>query len=157
MKNIVVIILLIVVGALGVMLYDKKNNLEMGVSTGAKTAVENSESVEPAKVLTEVEKLTKRVEGRWAAFLKEDFDKVYEYATPAYRKSFGKTHFFNQYGGQILRTGTKIAILEIDKDNPDEAKVAVEIFFRTDGYNGSTFSNDTWKKVNGEWWMIETK
>lgn len=156
MKNIIVVILLVAVGALGVMLYNKKDSSEMG-TTDTKTAVEKNKSVEPAKALTEVEKLTKRVEGRWDAFIKEDFDKVYEYATPAYRKSFDKTHFFNQYGGQILKTSTKIAKLKIDKDNPNEAKVVVEIFFRTDGYNGSSFTNDTWKKVDGEWWMIETK
>jgi len=105
--------------------------------------------------MTDEDRIRKRSQERWNAVVENNFDKVFEYATPSYRKTYTKKHFFNQYGGQILRLKTETISIKLVA--PDVAKVVTEIFFISGDFKGSSFSSDTWKKVDDKWWFIETK
>ena len=105
------------------------------------------------------EQLRERVEARWEAVLAMNFDKVYEFATPAYREVHGLRHFHNQYGGQVRRTGFEIRSIDYDASKPDEARVRVTVFFESvvggQLYEGQQPTTETWVRRDGQWWYVE--
>lgn len=116
---------------------------------------------QPLTEAEEREVLKARVQALWDAVIAVDFDKVYEFTTPAYRKAYSKAHFFSRYGNQLDRKS--ITIKEIVFQNPERttAKVTVDLKFSTRGFSTSeivhTSANvfETWIKEDGEWWRVE--
>jgi hypothetical protein len=102
--------------------------------------------------------LRERVQARWQALINRDFDAAYQFGTPAYRAIYTIRQYRLQYGGQI---DWQVAnAKEIYYDDPNVARVAVEIFY---GYvdpdrdnKVSTMSNhvkETWLRKEGQWWI----
>lgn len=118
-------------------------------------------SKQPLTEAEEKEALKSRVQAVWDAMIAVDFDRVYEFTTPAYRKAFTKAHFFARYGNQIDRDS--ITVKEIAFQNPERttAKVTLIMNFSTRGFSkseiirNSTSVNETWVKEQGEWWRVE--
>lgn len=106
--------------------------------------------------------LRARVQARWDAFLQADFERVYSFATPTYRKSFGYEHFSNQYAMQIRRTGIEIYKHQFDPADPSVAKVVVLLSFISEGAVGAPYEGvsrvvETWVKQEGKWWYVEPR
>ena len=104
-----------------------------------------------------------RVTERWDALMNLDMEKVYSFATPAYRETYDLIHLNNQYGAQIKRTGIEILETNILVDDPNTADVRLNLYFVTEGaaagsvYNGSSYERETWVKRNGCWWYVERR
>jgi len=103
--------------------------------------------------------LAKRVLARWNAIIKRNYDHVYDFATPTYRKTFSKEHFFNNYAAQLRYE--KAEIREIQFKNPEKssARVVVDVTFTTqDGqFQLTSPVVETWIKEDGEWWHVEPR
>ena len=139
-----------------------------GTSVASPAGVAASVSAAPADDAptapqTEAEQaLRKRVEARWDAVLAMDFDRVYEFATPAYRQAYGKTHFFNKYGGQIKRTRIKILRVEFVDEARTQAVVHLDVYYQLSPDFGSpvettSYNKGAWVEVDGEWWRVEPR
>ena len=115
------------------------------------------------KVQDPEQAVKQRVTERWEAVIANDWDRVYEFATPAYREAYSKTHFFNQYGGQVDREGIEITKLTFEDAEQTSAKVGLVLTFSTLGmtpgelYRGTQFIEETWVKVDGQWWYVERR
>lgn len=106
--------------------------------------------------------LRERVESRWDAVLAVDFDKVYTFATPAYRKTYDLRHFHNQYAVQVQRTGAEVREIDFMDDTFTTAKVIVMLSFQTTGFgsgviDGVSRIEETWVRENGKWWFVEPR
>lgn len=106
--------------------------------------------------------LRARVEARWQAILALDFDRVYQFATPAYRATHSLEHFKNQYAAQVERKGIEIRALRFDPEEPNTAKVQVALRFATSGVygpviEGTDYIEETWVKEKGQWWYVEPR
>jgi len=99
--------------------------------------------------------LRERVEARWTALIAGDFDRVYEFETPAYRKIYPAQQFRANFG-QGLRW-KRIKVVQIDLNQPEVAKVAVEVEY---GFyvagrgmmDDKVVSTETWLRLDGQWW-----
>ncbi|MEC9362823.1 MAG: hypothetical protein VYC42_06335 [Pseudomonadota bacterium] len=111
----------------------------------------------------EEQALRARVEARWDALIKVDMAKVYEFATPTYRKANSLNHLNNQYAAQVQRDSIRIDSVRFEEGTPPSAKVALTLYFTTSGFGGSdplkldAPVTDTWVKVDGEWWYVEPR
>lgn len=109
------------------------------------------------------EALRSRVQARWDAVLALDFDRVYGFATPAYRQAHDLAHFRNQYASQIERTRIEIYETLFDAENENAAKVVVLLYFKAEGgapgtyFEGMSRVVETWVRQDGQWWYVEPR
>jgi hypothetical protein len=111
---------------------------------------------------SEEQALRERIHARWEAILALDFDRVYQFATPAYRRAHNLTHFQNQYAAQVHRKGIEIRDIRFDPEDPAAAKVGVLLTFESSGAVGPIFEGvsrveETWVKQEGQWWHVEPR
>ncbi|ADE16697.1 hypothetical protein Nhal_3677 [Nitrosococcus halophilus Nc 4] len=116
----------------------------------------------PGGVRTEEEALRARIHARWEAIQALDFERVYEFATPAYRRTHSLEHFQNQYAAQVRRKGIEIRDIRFDPDDPALAKVGLLLEFESSGVLGPMIEGvsrveETWMKVDGQWWYVEPR
>jgi hypothetical protein len=131
-------------------------------SGAAAAAAEESPPATEEAMSEEERALRKRVHARWDAVLAMDFDRVYEFATPEYRKTYSKAHFFGQYGGQIKRNKIEILKVEFLDEARTEALVHIDIYYMLvpdfgAPFEDTAFHKEAWVKVDGEWWRVEPR
>lgn len=113
--------------------------------------------------ISDEDAVRQRVQDRWAAIIANEWDQVYEFTTPAYRAAYSKKHFFNRYGGQITREAFEIQKIEFEDPEHTTAKVRGNLHFSTSGvgpegiYRGTQLVDETWVKVDGQWWHVERR
>jgi hypothetical protein len=103
----------------------------------------------------DTDELRTRVEARWAALIAGDFDRAYEFQTPAYRKIYTAQQFRARFG-EALRW-KQARVVEIALKQPEVATVAVEVEY---GFSVSgrgmmedkVVDTETWLRVDGQWW-----
>ncbi len=108
-----------------------------------------------ASAAANMDDLRERVEARWTALIAGDFDRVYEFETPAYRKIYTAQQFRANFG-QGLRW-KRIKVVQIDLNQPEVAKVAVEVEY---GFyvagrgmmDDKVVDTETWLRLDGQWW-----
>ena len=101
------------------------------------------------------DELRTRVEARWAALIAGNFDRAYEFETPAYRKIYTAQQFRARFG-EALRW-KQARVVEIELKRPEVATVAVEIeysiFVSERGMmEDKVVDTETWLRVDGQWW-----
>ena len=107
-------------------------------------------------------RLRKRVQARWDALLRNDYDSLYGFTSPSYRKAFSKKHFLSQYATQIKRTGIEITGVEFTNAYKSTAKVKLNILYLVDlwggkVHKGSRHHTESWVKEGDEWWRVEKR
>lgn len=112
-----------------------------------------------AKVQAQVRE---RVEARWEAVISMNFDKVYTFATPAYRDTYDLNHYRNQYAGQIIRESIEMISVTIPEDDPDTAFVRLNLNFAATSvpsgrHEGQALVEETWVRRDGQWWFVEPR
>lgn len=106
--------------------------------------------------------ITERHALRWGEVIKVNFDGVYEYATPEYRRLYSKTHLHNQYAAQIKRKKARVLSIEKDPNNQHTAVVKTALTFATVLPNGELYEDEIalserWRFSEGQWWFVEPK
>lgn len=138
---------------------------EPGLAEGAESdgevgGVATDETTESPEVTKEKARLRERVQARWDALVKGDYDTVYEFASPTYREVFSKRHFLRGHSRQVKRTGIEIDKIEFTNDERTQARVSLYILYKTELwggqlYEGRRFHREAWVKEDGEWWRVE--
>lgn len=129
----------------------------------AASACSTAGGLAPSAAESPEQALRGRVEARWDAVLALDFDRVYEFATPAYRQAHDLTHFKNQYASQIERTRIEVYETAFDPENSEAAKVVVLLYFKAEGgapgsyFEGMSRVVETWVRQDGQWWYVEPR
>lgn len=101
------------------------------------------------------DELRARVEARWAALVAGDFDRAYEFETPAYRKIYTAQQFRARFGRDLRWKQARV--VEIELRRPEVATVAVEIEYSIFAsgrgmMEDKTVDTETWLRVDGQWW-----
>jgi hypothetical protein len=80
----------------------------------------------PGAVVAE-EQLKLRVEARWAAVVKRDFERAYQYESPGYRDLYSLERYKGRFGGQVGWVDARVAKLAIEGTS---AKVVVTVQYK---------------------------
>jgi hypothetical protein len=104
--------------------------------------------------------LIQRVTGRWHAMEVRNFKKVYEFATPNYRRVFPKSLYINKFSYEVDWELTGVTIVNYDA-RAAVASVAVRVMSEpTKQTSAASVAlgavpitiREKWLKVDGEWW-----
>ncbi len=103
----------------------------------------------------DLEGLRARAEGRWAALIAGDFDKAYEFETPAYRELYNARQYRAKYGAGLRWQQAKVVGME--PKSPEVVTVTLEIdySFHVSGQgmmDNKGLVTETWLWVDGQWW-----
>ncbi len=111
----------------------------------------------PSAAEPDLERLEQRVRERWQAKIARDFDRVWEYATPNYRKIFPKELYRRQFSYALDWELTSIEVLNYDADAA-VASVMARVMTRPVKQTSAasidelvTF-REKWIFIDGEWW-----
>lgn len=118
--------------------------------------------VAPVAEIGETEQaLRDRVLARWDALLKRDYDAVYGFTTPSYRKVFTKQDYLGRFAEQVRRDKVEIHHVEFLNEARTKARVRVIIHFTTTIpgglYQGTNGIWETWVVEAGQWWIVGDK
>ena len=115
---------------------------------------------EPAAVEPDLQRLEQRVRERWQAKIARDFDRVWEYSTPNYRRSFPKELYRRQFSYALDWELTSIEVLNYDADAA-VASVAARVMTKpTKQTSAASIAigavpitiHEQWLYIDGEWW-----
>jgi hypothetical protein len=99
--------------------------------------------------------LLTRAEARWTALIAGDFDKAYEFETPAYRELYNTQQYRSQFGAGLRWQRAKV--VKMEPKSPEVVTVTLEIdySFHVSGQgmmNNKSLVTETWLWVEGQWW-----
>ena len=104
--------------------------------------------------------LEERVQARWDAMVARDFEKAWEFATPAYREAFPREMYPLRFSYAVVWELTSIEVLDYDA-RAAVASVAVRVMSKPVKLTSSasravgavpvTFS-ERWVLIDGQWW-----
>ena len=108
------------------------------------------------------DQVRERVQARWDAIIRMDYDTVYTFATPAYRATYDLDHWRNQYYGQIIKESIELKSITIPEGDPDTAYVRLNLTFSASSvpsgrHQGEALVNETWVRRDGQWWFVEPR
>lgn len=112
-------------------------------------------AVMAAGAANDLEGLRTRAEGRWAALIAGDFDKAYEFETPAYRQLYNARQHRAKYGSGLLWQRAKVVGMEPKSPGVVTVTLEVDYSFHVSGQGmmdnkGSV--TETWLWVDDQWW-----
>lgn len=118
-------------------------------------AVSGCAAVKPEPPELQVRKLATQ---RWQALLAGNFDKAYEFATPAYRL----IHTADAYRAKRQATPVKWVSAEVHSVACQEVKCDVKIHIQSKPMVPTMFKgvidsgvDEVWVMEDGQWWMLE--
>ncbi len=101
--------------------------------------------------------LKERVLARWQALIDRNFDAIYQFETPAYRAIYTPSQVRSRNSGQV--EWRMVTVKEIDYDDPDVARIQLEVAYRyaDSGNEGQSFDlkqtvREIWLRKDGQWW-----
>jgi hypothetical protein len=114
----------------------------------------------PPAAEPDLERLEERVRERWEAKIARDFGRVWEFATPEYRKVFPKELYRHNFSYALDWELTSVEVIHYDADAA-VASVAVRVMSiptkqtsEASRLIGATPSElrEQWIFIDGEWW-----
>ena len=108
----------------------------------------------------DLQHLEKRVQERWQTKMAHDWEGLYEYSTPTFRRTFPKAMYIRKFSYMLNWELTGIEVRNYDADAA-VASVAVRVMSKPVKFTSSasralgavpvTFS-ERWILIDGEWW-----
>lgn len=112
-------------------------------------------AVPAADAAEDLKGLRARAEARWQALIAGDFDKAYEFETPAYRQVYNAKQYRARFGSGLRWQQAKV--VTVDLKSPEVAMVTLEIDYSFHVAGTGMMDNkgsvtETWLWVEGQWW-----
>ncbi|WP_353235165.1 hypothetical protein [Diaphorobacter ruginosibacter] len=109
---------------------------------------------------TPEEAVTKRADERWAAWVKRDYAKAYEYNTPGYRGTVPYEKFVTMRGKDVRILSGKVNKVTCSSADRCEAKIELKarsalMMRQSFPKEIVTFIDETWVFEDGQWWLFE--
>jgi len=113
---------------------------------------------EAIKSLQDEEVLKERVTSYWNHKIKREFDKVYPYEDPLFRKRISLVAYIQQYGSSA-KTYTSFEVQNIKLNDAEHAEVKIKTDVRLKVPGAKAFEHETelteqWVRVDGEWYHV---
>ena len=104
--------------------------------------------------------LVQRVTARWDALIRKDFAAAYAYTSPAYRKLYSADVFKRNFGDKVA--WHRVEVVGVDFQGDDAATVGINLFVvYHDAQSGpldmTTYVQEPWVRVDGQWWYLMKK
>jgi len=101
--------------------------------------------------------LKQRVVARWDALIQKDFAAAYSYNSPAYRRLYSIDAFKRNFGNKVV--WRRIDVVGVNFQGDDAATVGINLFVvYHDAQSGSldmaTYIQESWVRVDGQWWYL---
>ena len=98
-----------------------------------------------------------RATERWAALLKRDMRKAYEYAAPSYRSVVSADTFAGKFGTSVAWVAADVVNVacETDKCTATVRVEAKPLMGTKFGNTISTHVDETWLLEDGRWWFFQ--
>ena len=109
------------------------------------------------------DKLVERIERRWEFYAVRDYEGVWDFSTPEYRRIFPKESYYKNFHGLLEFELTGVRLLAYDA-RAAVASVAVRVMIspRPGAPAASlalgktpTTIDETWKLVDGKWYYVD--
>ena len=100
---------------------------------------------------SDAELVTERVQERWAAVIAGNYDKAYEYISPAGRSVMTLQGFKNSMKPGFHKSAR---VVEVKCGTPDMCDVQLEIEYEFQGKRSKTPLPERWVKQEGKWWLL---
>ena len=116
-------------------------------------------SIDPEQGWTEQvqSQLAARVLARWDALIAGNFDKAYEFETPAYRSVFSIQQYRGRFGSAVGWKSARILSTKYDENHTVAVSVAVDYEALVSGAGNVRSVREMpekWLYSDGEWWYI---
>ena len=115
----------------------------------------------PTAVEPDLERLEQRVRERWEAKIARDFGRVWEFATPEYRKVFPKELYRHNFSYALDWELTSVEVIHYDADAAVASVVVRVMSMPTKQTSAAAKAlgamprelHERWILVDGEWWF----
>lgn len=110
--------------------------------------------------VSQSKKLTERAEARWKALIAGDYERAYQYQSPAYRAVASLQQFKAGFGAAV--NWRMASVRNIEYDDPTSVQVFVALEYaaglRGSGeYQSVRMLPERWLYSDGNWWYVSTK
>jgi hypothetical protein len=125
-------------------------------STPATEAVPAAPATEAVQTQRAV--LEQRVTAKWDALIRKDFATAYSFASPSYRKLYSLDAFKSSFGNKV--GWQRIEVVNVDFKGGDAATVGINLHFvyhppqAENPLNMKTYVQESWVRVDGQWWYL---
>ena len=108
---------------------------------------------------TSAELLQERVELRWQALIKKDWNAAYQFELPAYRQTHAVSQYQAKFGSTLQWKSIHIDAVAVNAET-DTADVRLTLVysFSMPGFGlteGNSQINERWMRQDNEWWMVD--
>lgn len=107
---------------------------------------------------TPEEIVTQRVEERWAALIKSDFETAWNYTQPAYRAIVKQTNYAKTFGSAGQWRGVQVHQVSCEAER---CTVRIRLTTRVTvppfrGHDLVGAMDETWVREDGQWWYYQS-
>lgn len=104
---------------------------------------------------TPEERVTQRAQARWTALVAGQFDKAYQYLSPAYKAAVPADRYRARFGGAASWQNAQVLAASCGPDKCD-VKIRVRVKLATGGNLAiDTEVQETWLLDDGQWWLFQ--
>ena len=101
--------------------------------------------------------VTERVEQRWAALIKGDFDKAWDYTQPGFKAVVQKADYRKRFGAAGQWKGVQVHEVKCEAERCS-ARLRLTTAVLLPQYKGmeiNGFIDETWVREDGQWWYYQ--
>ena len=121
---------------------------------GASLALAGCASLQPK---TPEQIVTERVEARWAALIKGDFDKAWEYTQPGFKVVVRQADYRKRFGAAGQWKGVQVHAVTCEAERCS-ARIRLSSTVTTPQFKGmdiTGYIDETWVREDGQWWFYQ--
>jgi hypothetical protein len=101
--------------------------------------------------------LAQRAQARWEAISAGDYEKAYEFETPAYRSVFSIQQYRGRFGNAVVWKSARVLATQYDESHMASVSVAVEyeaLVSLAGSMRNVRVMAEKWLYSDGAWWYI---
>lgn len=149
------------VGIIGTVVYAEEKTPQKPAEQTAEQLLEQpvKKSAEQSPKQTAEQRVEQRIQQRWAALRAQDYEKLYNFLSPAKRQVINKFNYASTFGNSLVYKNAEVQSVVCDKDSYKvcEANVYVTYSRKADQADepliiGAVLT-ETWIKESQEWWF----
>ncbi len=106
---------------------------------------------------TPEEIVTQRIEARWDALIKRDFEKAWEYTQPSYRALVSQKDYRSRFGSAGQWKGVQVHQVKCEPERCT-ARLRLTSTVNIPPFHGNDlvgYIDEVWVRADGQWWFYQ--
>ena len=107
---------------------------------------------------TTEEIVTQRIEARWDALIKRDFEKAWEYTQPSFRALVAQKDYGKRFGGAGTWKGVQVHSVRCEPERCT-ARLRLTTVMNMRAFRGHElvgYIDEVWVRADGQWWFYQS-